>query len=188
MKLRDVLKLLAPLQRRVMLLVGRAVIRAVDDAGGLQELQAELLRGEVRGRLERFGALGLTAVPLPGAEGVLLFMGGNRDHGVVVAVEDRRHRPSGLAAGETALYHAGGNGTVILLGQDGSITLKPSGGKVRVEGNLEIAGDLAATGDVLDQSAGAGLSMATMRLRYNLHVHPDPQGGTTSPPQPLMTP
>jgi len=171
-----------------MLLVGRAVIRQVDDAQGLQELQVALLRGEVRGGLERFGTLGLTAVPLPGAEGVVLFMGGNRDHGVVVSVEDRRWRPKGLEAGETALYHAGGNGTLILLGEDGTITLRPSGGTVRVEGDLEVDGTMQAGGDITDQVGGTGLSMAEMRLRYNLHVHPDPQGGSTSPPQPLMTP
>lgn len=188
MRLADVLKLLAPLQRRVMLLVGRAVIRAIDDGTALQTLQAELLRGEVRGRLERFGSLGLTAVPLPGAEGVVLFLGGNRDHGVVVSVEDRRSRPKGLGAGETAVYHAGGNGTTITLLNDGSIELRPSSGLTRLVGDLAVDGSVAATGEVLDHERTDGLSMAEMRLRYNVHTHPDPQGGSTAPPIPLMGP
>lgn len=194
MNIRGVLKLLEPLQRRVMLLVSRAVIRTIDDSTALQLLQAELLRGEVRGRLERFGALGLTAVPLPGAEGIVLFLGGNRDHGVVVATEDRRHRPKGLKAGETALYHAGGNGTIIRLLADGSIELKPSSGVVRLEGDIEVSGhvlaggDIQADGEVRDLAATTGLSMEDMRERYNVHVHADPQGGATAPPLPLMTP
>jgi phage gp45-like len=37
-------------------------------------------------------------------EGIALFMGGARDHPVVIAVDDRRHRPMGMKPGETAQY------------------------------------------------------------------------------------
>ncbi|WP_431477838.1 phage baseplate assembly protein domain-containing protein [Massilia eburnea] len=47
---------------------------------------------------------GFTSVPKPGAEGVVVFVGGNRDHGLVIAVEDRRFRLKGLASGEVAIY------------------------------------------------------------------------------------
>jgi phage gp45-like len=38
------------------------------------------------------------------AEGIALFLGGQRNHPVVIAVDDRRHRPMGLKPGENAQY------------------------------------------------------------------------------------
>lgn len=179
MELRDLTRILRPLYRRVMLATARAVVRAADDSTGAQQLQLAILRGEVRDRIERMGPLGLTAVPLPGSEALVVFIGGNRDHGVVVGVEDRRTRPRNLEPGEVALWCPAAQGTLIHLKADGSILVK--GGKLRLEGDLEV------TGSVKDKADSGGLSMDEMRTRYNLHVHPDPQGGTTSPPQPLMT-
>lgn len=97
-------KLLAPLRARIANLVARAVVQLVDDGGKLQLVQLGVLADETRSGLERFQQYGLTSVPLPGAEAVVLFVGGRRDHGLVVAVDDRRYRLVGLEAGEVALY------------------------------------------------------------------------------------
>jgi phage baseplate assembly protein V len=97
-------RLLDAVKTRVALTLARGVVRAVRDAGKLQELQVELLRGEVAGRLERFQQYGFTSNPHAGAEAVAVFVGGNRDHGIVLAVDDRRYRLKPLAAGEVALY------------------------------------------------------------------------------------
>ncbi|MGE4292397.1 MAG: phage baseplate assembly protein V [Desulfovibrio sp.] len=97
-------KLLAPIQRRVMLMVGRAVVRAVADTPAMQELQVELLAGELRERVERFQQYGFSSHPHPGAEAACVFVGGNRDHGLILAVDDRRYRIKGLAQGEVAIY------------------------------------------------------------------------------------
>ena len=110
-------KLIAPLKRRVLLMVGRAVLTAVKDSTKTQGLQIKLFDGEVRDDVERFQNYGLTSVPEEGAEALVLFLGGNRDHGVVVAVEDRRYRPKGLKPGEVCVYHK--NGDKILL-KDGN--------------------------------------------------------------------
>lgn len=104
-----VAKLLAPLERRVRLAVSRAVVALVDDERKLQTLQVKLLADEVRDRVEHFQPFGFTSRPLAGAEGVFLSVGGSREHGVVVVVDDRRHRPAGaLEEGESGLYIAGG--------------------------------------------------------------------------------
>lgn len=97
-------RVLAPLQRCVELMVGRCVLRAVTDTDGIQTARIGLLAGETRTGVERFQNYGFTSVPLPGAEGLAVFRGGSRDHGIIVAVDDRRYRLTGLADGEVALY------------------------------------------------------------------------------------
>lgn len=100
--------LLRQIQQRVRLMVGRAVLALVDDTTKLQTLQVALLAGEVRDG-ERFQNYGFTSHPLPGAEAVVVFPGGNRDHPIIVAVDDRRHRKTGLSSGESAMYHHEGD-------------------------------------------------------------------------------
>lgn len=99
-----VTRMMQPLQRRVMLMVGRAVLRAVNDDAKLQALKIELLADEVKDGTERFQEYGFTSHPHDGAEAVTVFMGGNRDHGLVIAVDDRRYRLKSLKQGEVALY------------------------------------------------------------------------------------
>jgi len=74
-------RLLAPLQRRIMLIIGRAVIKAVNDDSKMQALQISLLNGELRDGVERVQNYGFTSHPHNGAEGVCLFVGGDRSHG-----------------------------------------------------------------------------------------------------------
>ena len=49
------------------------------------------------------GGEGANAQP-EAAEGIAIFLGGQRNHPVVIAVDDRRHRPMGLKPGENAQY------------------------------------------------------------------------------------
>ena len=108
MKLDDFRKLIrsftSPLETRLANLVARAVVKLVTDSTKLQALQLAILTGEVRDGVERFQEYGLTSVPFADAEAVVLFVGGRRDHGLVLAVDDRRYRVKDLAPGEVALY------------------------------------------------------------------------------------
>ncbi len=101
--MRAIHKLIAPLARRVRLMVGRGVLALVNDALKMQSVQVQLLSGEVRD-MERFQDYGFTSVPHAGAEVLAAFVGGNRDHGIAVKVDDRRYRLKALANGEVALY------------------------------------------------------------------------------------
>lgn len=96
--------MLAPISRRVRLMVSRAVVSLVDDSLRCQGLQVQLLADEVASDVEHFQPYGLSARPLVGSEGVFLSVGGDRSHGIVVCVTDRRYRPTNLAEGETCLY------------------------------------------------------------------------------------
>lgn len=135
---RVVAKLMAPLQRRVMLMVGRAVIRAVADGTKMQEVQLSGLAGEVLASVERFQEYGFTSHPHPGAEAAVVFVGGDRSHGLVVAVDDRRYRLVALNQGEVALYDD--LGQVVHLKRNG-IRMKGSNIHLVSEGIVRIEGD-----------------------------------------------
>lgn len=102
--LKHIERLLWPLKRRILLLVGRAVLKLVDDSLKFQQVQVQGLRDETLDDVERFQNYGFTSHPHPEAEVLLLSMGGMRSHSVAIAVDDRRYRVKGLAEGEVALY------------------------------------------------------------------------------------
>lgn len=101
--------LLAPVRRRLDNMIARAVVTLVDDTKKLQVLQLSVLADETRDGCERFQEYGFTSVPVAGAEAVVVFVSGYRDHPLVLAVDDRTKRKTGLQPGEVAIYnHQGG--------------------------------------------------------------------------------
>ena len=87
-----------------MLMIGRAVLSLVDDARKLQVVQVQALAPETLDGVERFQQYGMTSHPHPGAECVVLAVGGMRQHPIVIAVDDRRYRVTGLEGGEVCIY------------------------------------------------------------------------------------
>ena len=91
-----------------MSLLNRMLVRGtdvlVDSARKLQALQMRLTAGEVKDGLEHFEPYGFTSNPLAGAEGIAAFIGGDRSHGVLLVVADRRYRIQGMEPGEVAIY------------------------------------------------------------------------------------
>lgn len=162
-------------------LVARAVLALVDDARKLQSAQVDMLDGESRADVERFQQYGFTSVPEPGAEAVMIAIGGSRSHMVAIAVDDRRYRKRNLKEGEVCLYTKFGD--YVLLKDDGTIEVKASN-KVLVDaedvfctGNLHVRGNIICDEMVSDANG----TMQEMRDRYNGHTH-----GATPPPSPGM--
>lgn len=85
-------------------LLARGVVALANSARKLQTLQMRLTAGEIKDGMEHLEPYGFTSCPLPGAEGLAAFLGGDRSHGVVVVVTDRRYRLQNLAAGEVAIF------------------------------------------------------------------------------------
>jgi phage baseplate assembly protein V len=90
--------------RRVAMALSRCVLSLVNDKAKMQLVQVRLLADEVKDDVEHFQLYGFTSVPFDGAEGVALFLGGGRDHGIVLCLDDRRYRLTQLQQGEVALY------------------------------------------------------------------------------------
>ena len=188
-------KMTEGLRGRVQLMIGRAILSAISDAGKIQTAQAQLLADEVQDDVERIQEYGFASVPLPGAEGVVVFVGGNRDHGLLIATDDRRYRLVGLEAGEVALYDdlgqkvhltrsgivIDGGGLPVTVQNTPSVTFDTP--TVTATGNLHVNGNIVADGDIKDHTTK---SMAGMRTAYNSHHHSDPQGGTVGTPDTAM--
>lgn len=149
-------RFLAPLARRVDNMVARAVLKRADDSTDTQLLQLEVLEGETRDGVERFQEYGFTSVPREGAEVAVVFVGGRRDHGLAIGVEDRRYRIGNLSAGEVAVYND--TGAKVVMKANGDIEVIPKAGqKLKVTADVEITGDLTASGEV----TGNGVALST---------------------------
>ncbi len=167
----DLARQMRPIFVRLMNLVARGEVKRVDDSTKVQQVQAQF-DDEVRDELEHFQGYGFTSVPDADAECVVLFVGGKRDNGYVVGVDDRRYRPTGLAAGTVCIYSK--SGSRVTLFPDGNIELKPTtDAKVKVVGSLEVSGSITAGGDV--SATGVGTAGA---ISLTTHVHGNGNNGS----------
>lgn len=167
----------------------RQAFRAVaarNTHGKLIGVQMQGLAGEtVDG--EQFQNYGFSSAPLPGAEYIVIPVGGNSKHSVVVASEDGRYRLK-LQDGEVSLYTDEGDyvhmkrGRMIEVVTD-DLVFKVKN-KVRFEtplvemtGDENVNGNIKANGEVADHLR----SMQMDRDIYNKHGHPS--GNPPNPPQ-----
>jgi phage baseplate assembly protein V len=156
--IRTIKKIVAPMQRRVRLMIGRGIITLVNDATKEQSVQVNLLEGEVHDHVERYQEYGFSSVPHTGAEAITVSVGGNRGHSVVIATGDRRYRMKNLGAGEVAIYddleqsvHLKRDG-ITLTSQRVTIDAATTqvNGALAVNGNISSGGNITAAGSVID--------------------------------------
>jgi phage baseplate assembly protein V len=115
---------MSALNDKVMNMVARGVLSAVDDGKGVQVLSLSLLAGERKDNVERFQEYGFTSVPTGEAEAIVIFPGGDRSAGVVVALDERASRMTGLAAGEVAVYTHEGDSIILKTNREIEVTTR----------------------------------------------------------------
>ncbi len=156
-----------PLRVRVLNTVTRAIVKLVDDSKAFQELQVTMLDGETRSDVERVQQYGFTSKPLEGAEAIAVCVGGRRDHAVVIAVDDRRHRIGNLESGEVAVYTDQGDKIVIKRGGNIEVTASTkvliTAPLVETSANLKVGGTLEVIGATQLKSTVAITGAATMQ-------------------------
>lgn len=125
-------RLIRPLKMRIANTVARAIVTLVDDSTRLRLLQMAALQltadsknREIIEDGEHFQEYGFFSIPQPGAEAVVIFPNGDRGHPLVIAVADRRSRPTGGQGGEAGLYTD--EGDEVRLARGHVIVLKTSG-------------------------------------------------------------
>lgn len=137
--------------------LARGVVALGNSAGKLQSLQLRLMAGEVKDNVEHLEPYGFTSCPQSGAEALAGFIGGDRSHGVVIMVSDRRFRLKGLKPGEVALYSDEGDCIVFRRGRVldiQTVTLNVNASEsvnfntpvIRATGRIESDGDQVAGG------------------------------------------
>jgi phage gp45-like len=123
----------------------------VDRGRGRKALSAQVRlpeTGETRDDLPVLGIYGFFSRPREGADAAVIFLGGNRGSGVVVATGDGRYGPD-LAAGEFGMQHP--SGAAFIMRNDGSIEGHAPGGWKLTGGPLthngkNVGGDHRHTG------------------------------------------
>lgn len=96
--------------KRAYLGSSRATITKVDDKKKMQEVTIDGVADERRQGVERPQNYGFSSNPLPpsengdAAEAIMMGLGGSRSHPVIIAIDDRRHRPKDIKSGESLMY------------------------------------------------------------------------------------
>lgn len=111
-------RLLRALRTSIYTLIGRAVLHVVDSAPGCQTLQVQVLADETQDGVEHVEPYGFTSSPLPGAEGVVLNVGGRRGSAVGFNFGNRGFRVVGLKSGEVCIYTDEGDKITLKRGRN----------------------------------------------------------------------
>jgi phage baseplate assembly protein V len=155
-------------------MVTRGVIAQSDDEPGMQNVQISLLRDEGKTAVERMQNYGFSSHAPVDSEVLVVFVGGGRDHGVIVATDDRASRFTGLGAGEVAIYTNEGDSIVLKRDNIVEITCKKlvihaedkieikteeieiEAPKIKIKGDIELDGSLTATGSITAPGGSVG--------------------------------
>nr|WP_220795016.1 phage baseplate assembly protein [Gluconacetobacter sacchari] len=161
--------------QRVLTALGIArQISDTDESLPVSRIQVVLPGGEIRSDVPLLQQYGVASRPVPGADVVLVFQGGDRARGVGVASGDQRNRPDYLQPGDVALYHPR-TGSRIWLKGDGSIQIDPAAGRGTISGDWTIEGTVTA------KEVIAGV------VALSTHPHSGVQPGSGQTGKPLAT-
>jgi len=173
---------ISALQRGISNILARAVVIAINTASKCQMLQISMVANEGKDHIEHLEPYGFTSAPLSGAEALAAFFDGDRSHGVVLMVADRRYRLQGLEAGEVAIYTDEGDSIIMKRGNRVEVTTAHFvvNATEKVTFNTPLVE--VPKGEITDKTG----TMAEMRQQYNDHDHRGNSGGTTGKPNQKM--
>lgn len=198
------------LAQKLQAVIGVGKITLVDDSGAVQLDQVAIGPLEVHDGAPNSQQFGFASNPPVGTDAVMVFIGGDRSNGVIIATGNQKYRLKGLASGDAALYDSRGqsvwltpggivvngaglpmtvnNTPEVTVNASTSVTLNTPTthctGDLNADGNITSGKSITAAQDVADQ--GGTKTMAGMRATFNPHTHVDPQGGSVSPPSGSM--
>lgn len=166
--LSQIQRMLLPIKRKISLLLQKALVQSVIDSKNIQLVKVKLGSDDIKDMMERLQPYGLTSVPSVGAEAVVGFIGGNRDNGVVILVDDSKSRKKDLLPGDVAVYRKGGS--YILLKSD-SIeihdpqVIKINSPSVILGGNVAAPTSGIVTGECICAFTGAPHADTSLKVK-----------------------
>ncbi|CAM3169889.1 phage baseplate assembly protein V [Moritella viscosa] len=188
MTLRDINKLLAPLRRKMRMLVSRAVVSVVNDSLKRQNLQVSVLADETVDDVEHFQNYGHCSVAPMGSEAMVVSVAGGRAGLVALAVEDKAVRPVGGIEGDSILYHLEGHNIKLTKGGKAVITVTEVIFNVEKKATIispetEIQSALHVTGPITSDSSITGQDvLTTSGTSLGKHKHKDAEQHETTTP------
>jgi len=181
------------LQRGLSRLWSRVVVQRLINSTASQQVDTSMMAGETKAGMEYLEPYGFTSTAHAGAEGIALFLAGDRSHGIVINVADRRYRLKSLKSGEVAIYTDEGDSIMFKRGRlieattdtfiihaKNKIVLDTQ--QVETPGKITAAQSIVSRAEVQDKTG----SLSTMRAQYNSHDHKGDSGGITGKPNQPM--
>lgn len=166
--------LIQRLAQKLQAVIGVGKITFVDDSGQVQLDQVAIGPLEIHDGAPNSQQYGFASNPPLGTDAVMVFIGGDRSNGVIIATGNQQYRLKGLASGDAALYDSRGQSVwltaagIVVNGAGLPVTIKNSPTVTLPDTTtLEVP-----NGDVI----ASGISLKN-------HTHSDPQGGTVGAPQ-----
>ena len=95
----------------------RGKLNLVKSADNIQKVQVSGLADETLQDVELMQQFGLTSVPPAGTQVVVLPMGGETTHSIVIATENGSFRVKNLQSGEVAVYDESGSSIILKKGR-----------------------------------------------------------------------
>lgn len=188
----------------------RGVLHLVKSADNIQKVQASGLADETLQDVELMQQFGFTSVPPANTQAVILPIGGQTTHGIVIATENGSFRVKNLQGGEVAVYDESGSSIVLKKGRlieidcdvlkinaatkvDISSPLVETDqvftaqGQINGNGGMAVQGGSGAsfTGNV-KQSGGSFTTNGDVKagtISLSNHKHTGDSGGKTSKPE-----
>ena len=121
----------------------RGTLNLVKTADNIQKVQVSGLADETLQDVELMQQFGLTSVPPAGTQVVVLPMGGETTHSIVIATENGSFRVKNLKSGETAVYDE--SGSTIILKQGRLIEIDCDILKITATKKVEISSPVVET-------------------------------------------
>ena len=133
----------------------RGKLNLVKSADNIQKVQVSGLADETLQDVELMQQFGLTSVPPAGTQVVVLPMGGETTHSIVIATENGSFRVKNLKSGETAVYDE--SGSTIILKQGRLIEIDCDILKITASTKVEISSPLVETDRVFNGNGGMAI-------------------------------
>jgi len=167
----------------------RGKLNLVKSADNIQKVQVSGLADETLQDVELMQQFGLTSVPPAGTQVVVLPMGGETTHSIVIATENGSFRVKNLKSGETAIYDE--SGSTIILKQGRLIEIDCDILKITATTKVEISSPVVETDHVftaqgLTQTKGSFTTDGDVTANGKSlvsHTHRGDSGGVTGQPQ-----
>ncbi len=187
----DFKRLTNTIQNKIFLLVGRAIVTYIKNSTDVhhQKVQLSVLKNETLSNVERIQEYGFETYPHINSEAVCLFLAGDKRHGLVIVIGDRRYRLTDLAEGEVAIYTSedqNSDGHRIHLKSGQNIDIKGTSVTINCNviitgGDISTDGKMDADGNITSKLVVEGLtvkdgnittpSLLEMRTLFNTHTH-----------------
>ncbi|OOF46948.1 baseplate assembly protein [Rodentibacter trehalosifermentans] len=124
----------------------RGVLNLVKSADNIQKVQVSGLADETLQDVELMQHFGFTSVPPANTQAVILPMGGQTSHGIVIATENGAFRVKSLQGGEVAVYDESGSSIILKKGR--LIEIDCDVLKIKATSKVDISSPLVETDQV----------------------------------------